>query len=405
MRGASEILAAVLFSAAPLIAQSAQSAPPLFFLSAPVDKTPAQPASGLVLAWTRAPGVSGYIVEISPAPDFKSLTLQEAVRPDATSFPIPDDVLSKGTRYFWRVIAQCGSGAPGCPSGQTVEGSGSPYSFSTAFNVFERLENAGFTLQRAVAGDDATEGAEFGFLKSFGDQTVFTADFALIWDHFINRARTPVSIEASWEGHLASDESESPDAWRYRVAAVMSHSFLDVKNLQKQPFIDLVRLASAFRYETSQDLTIKKVMWENVFTVTSRKLGAGVALPSARTTHPVQFRWRPYLGLDWGHTTLPGNSEELESMVLRIVPRIRAQLRFNAIAQALNITQVVLYVDDTFYALPLEEQSTHNYFVSGFEFDISENIGVGLTYKNGEPAPRFARIETIGGVLSIRFGR
>jgi hypothetical protein len=124
-------------------------------------------------------------------------------------------------------------------------------------------------------------------------------------------------------------------------------------------------------------------MWENVFTVTSRKLGAGVALPSARTTHPVQFRWRPYLGLDWGHTTLPGNSDERESMVLRIVPR----------------------VDDTFYALPLEEQSTHNYFVSGFEFDISENIGVGLTYKNGEPSPRFTRIETLGGVLSIRFGR
>ena len=180
MMRAPALLTALLVSAAPVLARAGQNAQPLFFLSAPVDKTPAQPVSGLVLAWTRAPGVAGYVVEISPAPDFKTVTLQEGVGADATSFPIPDDVLSKGTRYFWRVIAQCGSGAPGCPTGRTVEGAGSPYSFSTAFNVFERLENAGFTLQRAVAGDDATEGAEFGFLKSFGDQTVFTADFALI---------------------------------------------------------------------------------------------------------------------------------------------------------------------------------------------------------------------------------
>jgi hypothetical protein len=99
---------------------------------------------------------------------------------------------------------------------------------------------------------------------------------------------------------------------------------------------------------------ISRKMWENVFTVTSRKL------------------WR-------GRRAAVRLNDA--SGAVSMAPL------FNAIARALNIAQVFLYVDDTFYALPLEEQSTHNYFVSGFEFDISENIGVGLTYKNGEPSP------------------
>ncbi len=395
------LAAAALLCATQLVAAQPQ---PLFHLSAPANGSPAQPITGLVLWWTAA-NVAGYIVQISRDVDFKNLVLEEKVTAGVTSFAIPDGEMAKGTRYFWRVLAECGSGSPECPDNQTVAANGSPFSFSTALNVFERLENAGFSLQRAIAGVDATEGAQFSFLASAERQTVFTADFALIWDRFLTGARTATSLQMAWEGHLTSDESASEDAWKYHVNAVLVHNFIDPANLSRQQTVDVLRWWSGLKYETSQDATTKKAMWENVLTPTSRTLGIGVGRPTADPKHVVQFWWRPYLGLDLGHTLRPGASAEIGSTVLRITPRVRATLRFNALARALNVSSAILFADNTLAAVPLEDDEAHNFFVSGFEVKVAPNIGVGVTYKNGRAAPTFTDIETLGGVLTISFGK
>jgi len=44
-------------------------------------------------------------------------------------------------------------------------------------------------------------------------------------------------------------------------------------------------------------------------------------------------------------------------------------------------------------------------FSSGFTLQMTNNFGFGLTYKNGESAPKFKRVNTFGGVLTIRFGK
>ena len=388
--------------------QASGQSQPLFHLSAPANGSPAQPVSGVVLWWTAAPNVAGYSIQIATDSSFKTMVLEDKVKAGITSFAIPDDTLEKGAKYSWRVLADCGTGTPTCPAGTQIQGTGSPFSFSTAFNIFERIENAGFTLQRAIAGDDATEGAQFSFLASANATTVYTADFALIWDHFLAKGlRTAATFQAAWEGNLTSDESESEDALKYHVNALVLYDFRvrKDKTLDLQRTFDVMRWATGLKYETSQDATTKKVMWENVLTPTSRKLGIGVALPNADPKHAVQFWWRPYLGLDVGHTSKPGASAEIKSTILRITPRARATLRFNGLARALNVASATLYADSTFVTQPIEDDHTHNFFVSGFEIKVADNIGVGFTYKNGEAAPKFTHIETFAGMLTISFGK
>jgi hypothetical protein len=275
-------------------------------------------------------------------------------------------------------------------------------------NFFKRLDEAGFTLQRALSGPDKGEAAAFSFLSTLGDKTVFAADFALSW----HPPREPLKVGpfdltflTSVEGKFTSAESESENAWRFRASLIGDTS-------QIGP-IDSTYNAFSFKYESDQDFDTQKFMAETVFTPTVRKLALGKAWPSAPTDPssgqvkqypPFQFLWRPFLGLDVGHTLDKGLSAETEETILRIQVRGRAQLLLNLITQLLGLYETSIFVDNTFYYLPLEgRKGTHNFLVAGIEFLVTEKVSIGLTYKIGEEAPIFKEITTFGGTIGIRF--
>lgn len=287
-------------------------------------------------------------------------------------------------------------------------GSATAQSQEPSKNFFIPLQAAGFTLQRALSGPDKGEAAAFSFLSTLGDNTVFTADFALSWHPPRESFKVGpfyVSFLTSVEGKLTSAESESENAWRFRASLIGDTH-------QIGP-IDSTYTSVSLKYESDQDFDTQKLMVEMVFTPTIRKLALGKAWPPAPTDPssghakqypPFQFIWRPFLGLDVGHTFDKGQSAETEETILRLQVRGRAQLLLNLVTQALGLHETSIFVDNTFYYLPLEGRNgTHNFLVAGIEFLVTKNVSIGLTYKVGEEAPNFEQIKTFGGTIGIRF--
>jgi hypothetical protein len=273
-----------------------------------------------------------------------------------------------------------------------------PFSFTTARSIFKRISDKGFSLQKDVEGPDAAKGAEFSFLRTIGKNTVYTADFAFIYDHrFHQTARTSVGFQTSVEGNLTSDESESEDAVRFRAGAVIDRDL-------GGSGLNFMYLSLGGKFEGDQDFDVKKMSFEALFTPTVGRAFIGVSKP-IDTASPFQFRWRPFFGLDLGRTIKKGSSSETENNIVRLRPRVTAKLKLNFLNEVLKLNEVYVWMDNTFYYLPLESKKKRNYFTSGLEFEVTDNLGLGITYKNGESAPKFKRINTIGATLSIRFGK
>ena len=274
-------------------------------------------------------------------------------------------------------------------------------------NFFQHLSGYGFSLQRALSGPVSEEAAAFSFLNSLENNTVYSADFALSW-HPPNPSFAigpfDLSFSTSLEGALTSDESEAEDALRLRASII--------GDMSRTGPIDSTYASVSLKYESDQDFDTQKVMTEMVLTPTVRKLALGKAWPQGELNSsgrverypPLQFLWRPFIGLDLGYNLDSGQSAEVEETILRLLIRGRVQLLLNFVAQALNLQETAIFLDNTFYYLPLESSDDiHNLLVAGIEFLINENVSVELIYKNGEASPNFEHIETLGGNIGIRF--
>ncbi len=365
----------------------------------------------LELAWTedRQPNkpytITRFIVELSldgirfQNGRFRSAVFIKEVVPSGVrgqEIKVPKDTLRSGQKYYWQVLAEFTPN--GTSETQLQAATNAPLTFKTAAQTFDAFERRGLTLQRAVSGDDATEGAQFGFLKTFHQKTVYTADFALIYNNRLSSTqRTNVAFQASVQGDLTSDDSQSEDALQFRAGAIID------RNLKPRT-INHLYTSLAVKYETDQKFKIGKLISENMVTPTLRSTGIGI--PFGRPSDPIQFRWRPYFYFDVGRSFKRGDSAELKDTVLRFTPRVRTVLSLNFLRRALNLNDTYLFADDWLYFLPLEKTKTRrNMFTSGFVFQMTNNFGFGLTYKSGEAAPKFKPVHTFGGVLTIRFGK
>ncbi len=383
---------------------------PIFKLSRPVaGATNEEPT--LKLAWTRdrqtnkTYTLTKFIVEIAIGDKkeangrFSQPVFVEEVAPrqgTGQDFDVPKEILRSGQKYHWQVLAVF------VPNGSTQPeleaASNASESFKTIAQTFDSLERRGLTLQRAVSGDDATEGAQFGFLKSFDKGAVYTADFALIYKKgFTPTQRTAFAFQTSVQGNLTSDESESEDALQFRAGAIID------RNL-KRDTINHLYISLAAKYEADQKFRVGKLISENMLTPTFPALRIGV--PFGRSSDPVQFRWRPFFYFDIGRSFEKGVSLETQDTVLRLTPRVRTTLTLNFLRRALNLNDTFIFTDDFFYFLPLEKiKNRHNMFTSGFVLQVTKDFGIGLTYKSGEAAPKFRPVHSLGGVLTIRFGK
>ncbi len=273
--------------------------------------------------------------------------------------------------------------------------------------IFSALTEAGFVLQRSDTGKEEKEPAQIAFLKTFGDETVYSASFFLGWTPPNSSCPIgPFRIEPqiSIEGDLTSDESEAEDAWKFRLSTEWdSGEILGV---------DAIYAKVSAKYEADQDFDTQKILAETYLTPTCVPLAMGKGWPlndldeegHAKDNPPLQFLWRPYIGFDSGHTMKPGISAETEDTILRILLRLKITFLLNFLKSWLGLHEVTVYADNAFYLLPLEKtDDAHNYLASGVVFNFTENLSFDLTYKLGEDSPDFRRIETLGGAFGVKF--
>lgn len=256
---------------------------------------------------------------------------------------------------------------------------------------FKRWGDSGFSLQRALTGPDEGEPAALSLLRTAGADTVYSASFALIWE---DPAGGSEATRFGWsiEGSVTSDESKSENALRARASV---SSFID-------GIADNLFTTISLKYETDQDFNTQKVSAELVLTPNWAHGFIGKA--SGDYDDPWQFRWRPFGGIDAGHTFDDGDSMETDDTVLRLVGRVRAEIYLNFLRDPLRVQDAVLFVDNTYRFLPLEDgDDSFNYFVAGLSFRFNEYVGLEITYKNGEDAPLFDDIETFGVSIGVRF--
>jgi hypothetical protein len=168
-------------------------------------------------------------------------------------------------------------------------------------------------------------------------------------------------------------------------------------------FIDSLYFELGGNLESDQSFDTRKLMSRFYVSPSSRLLAIGTA--TGHVERLGQFIWRPSFEFNAGHTFQKGDSAETGKTVLRLVPRVRMTLYTRGLSRLLKIANSDFYVENTFYYLPKDQmKKSHNFFSSGFELLFIKNFGFGVIYKNGESAPKFRRVNTFGGVLTVRFG-
>lgn len=243
--------------------------------------------------------------------------------------------------------------------------------------VFDGLKAAGFSLCKGVGTGDRQKPASFYFLTS-GKSTVYGADFALLWSNPRKKDGT-ARFEVSIEGNVASDESESEDAWRlrasYKVARTYANTYLSLK------------------HESDRDFRTRKLSGEVLYA------------PIRQTTSPL--RLQPYVGFEAGRTLSRGRSKEREDTVLRLFaqPQLKYFLRPVVGKTDAEVKSIpYLSVHNKLYHLPLEKSDDwHNFFEAELVVPLSGGVSFGLTYKVGEESPNFDHIDTFGGNIGIVF--
>ena len=386
------------------------SQPTHFCLGAPTHRATDLPLE-FVLGWTepRKPsvsdpqklGVQKYFLQVSADELFTvPLVVDEDVdlNPNISGgeFTLKKSHnLKRGHTYYWRVRADFDDGT-------SAWAQNGVFYFTIGNNIFEALSARGFMLQKRLTGPGKGELAEFGFLNTIGEKTVWSTTFALSWRPNGSKNFGNTNLSPSWsiEGNLASDESESEDAWRFRVSGIF---VTDFTNRPTKPTFESLYYKGSLKLEGDKDFDVRKLSGEFLITPSSFALAMGTARPG-QPSKPIQFQWRPFFSLDAGHTFRRGDSEEVEDTILRLVPRVRMRIDLHFIRQWLNMNEVAIFADNTFHYLPLENQrKRNNFFTSGIEFKFTPNLGIGLTYNNGRSAPKFEKINTLQGIFGIRF--
>lgn len=394
------------------------------------------------LEWSDVPGATDYRVEVmkdrlsagsTPEPfkasrDYSAGPRQHPVFLDGNNQQqeyrdrwFAHIVLPSGAAYRWRVVAIRGNDEQ--PSDEKI--------VVVESNLLDRLRESGLHLQRALPADDtqATDPATVGFTHEAGHATTVQSNFALIWkttrplseSGFLHDSWASMSVEGKLTGNGKDRANNS-----LKFVGSLQHQALfggakndtrgrDPRELDPD---DLARGTALLtdlniKFEGDQDFASKKLLGE-ILTTFSDGHVIGMYLPHSRFDRygqrdpfgrPIQFRIRPYVGVDGGDNIAVGDSKEKKGTVLRLIARMHGDIRLNFLAKALGLRNGVdLFGDATYYHLPLENgPRDHTYLESGINFSLTKDVSLSFSYKVGEDAPLFQHGESFGGQFGVKF--
>ena len=266
-------------------------------------------------------------------------------------------------------------------------------------SLFELASTGGLSLSRSP--DEEKKGARFGFSHDYtkSSGTVLEADFYLKWatSPWHNEKQSLWnSIAISAQGKLTSANNTESDAWRFRI----EDSFWTY-NSAAERVLDGVLVTLSAKSESDRDFDTIRLSAELWLTANASK--ALVGRYSGKKDDFVQLRWRPYLGLDAGSTVAdkPATAKEADAPVW-VMARGRADLRLNFLSRLCKVSDIVAYVDDKFVRIT-DVNESHNYFNTGIDFELNDNMGLTLQYTVGEDSPKFLHERMFKGGLTVKF--
>lgn len=282
-------------------------------------------------------------------------------------------------------------------------------------DLFDDFEAAGLLLRKSSGAADSQRPAQASFLRNIGSgsDTVYSTDFYLKWTPEKWQKTTRSSDESfnfSIEGHLTSENSNAQDAWTFRA----SKSFIRHYGKSEDRLLNGYHFDMSIKNEADRDFNFHRLSAEFLLSPTWTDIGMGSFSPSHNDVylgehpplaeHPIQFRWRPYFGADLGGV-ISGSESAAGSGVADeswLIYRTTAEVALNFLEQPLGIEEVILHADYN-YRYAIDSEKSFNHFEVGLDFMFTENVGFGLTYKNGERAPSFVDEEIFQGSLTLKF--
>lgn len=331
-------------------------------------------------------------------------------------------------------------------------------------SVFMRLSDDGFRLQLGpgLSGDDAGN-AEIAFAKDIeaGTDTEVMANFTLGFSearrrilvldpltsegaanaptragasNFFGMPNTTWVWDASAQGQLTSQDNNNANAWTFRLGVDILHigsKALDVAreatkrakhagktlDLQERGALVQRELDQAEKpfYRSSiwsvkatlaadQDFANQRASVELDVTPNTSLLGNGRIWPAHNVKENAFMRviWRPYFGVDvGGQIASDGTIDEVDD-TLWLTGTLTTSIYLDFLQRALGLDRVSINVEDNAYYLT-ESQQGFNYLNATLDFGLTEYLGFGFTYINGELAPLFERTESFSGAFTVKF--
>lgn len=337
-------------------------------------------------------GADSYTVQISENPDFvDTLPIKDAtVKFDSTKSAnvlfdfalVKPAVLESSTTYFWRVIANCPANGNSCLGSVSAV-----HRFTTELSA-SGFTGAGFSLSRAMEGDNAKKGASFKYAYSRETDEVYTAEYALKWqpskESLIRREGQFLFWSLFTEGVLSSDDDASDTAVRF--GGQVKHQW-DFSALS-------LHSTAALLHEADQSYDTRKNLIELSTSPTARRFFIGTA--SGNSQRAVQAYWEPTAIVTLGRTVKVADSAETKDTVQRYALRLAATAKLNFLEHLLNLGDVTLTAASTGWLLPHEEQNRHHLFEGAINFAVATDVSVGFEYKRGKEPPEFKGGEEYG---------
>lgn len=361
-------------------------------LDTPVPSDPhegesAVPIAKLKLAWLQVPEAVSYTVEMATDRDFaNALPLEKAtVTPPANRADAEYTValakpakLANGTKYFWRVTANCD------PADATCRPATSPALHFTTASAFL----APFRLTQAVDGDGAKKPAQFKYAHSVDKGTVASADFAL---QYRGEEHRNILFLGYVEGVLKSSGKTSDTAIRPAFGIVHDYARSDWSFVSKATIV----------HESDQRFDTRKLFVSASTTpILSPWIGTGIQLP-----HRVRLVWEPTFGVNLGRTLEAGDSTEVSKHLERYFLTLDGAFVFDWLAEKLNVRQVRLVISDKGWLLPREDADRHNLFSATLVFPVADKVSVGLAFKHGKDAPELKKTHDYGLTVGVQLGK
>jgi hypothetical protein len=273
-------------------------------------------------------------------------------------------------------------------------------------DAFTTLSKWGLSLSRSPDAGDEGKGAHVGFIddRHAGSDTAFDAEFYLQWDML--RLFTapplylgPLRVDAfgpSVQGKLTSTDNTAADAWRFRLEG---QSYLRFEN-SIGGVLKGVDFNYAVKDESDRDFHLNRISAELWLTPLAHQWCIGQW--SGGINNAVQFRWRPYAGIDAGGTATDASAAGERDSAVWLMPKCKVELALNFIRAGLGVKDVVLSAEDRLVYLTGPDEA-HNYLKTDLSLQLTDSMGFAFEYSVGEDSPKFQREDLLTGSLTVKF--